>query len=178
MKIPRLLRPEEIECRVQRISEGKGRNEGKYFATLLLYKDARCDMRLLDETFGPENWQRDHKTERGNLFCGIGVWDEQKKVWVWKWDAGSESNQDAEKGHASDSFKRAGFNWGIGRELYTAPFVYIELMDKEYDIVQGKPKAKSLDAVVREINYNDKREIVSLVITDRKGNIVRYAYGK
>ena len=111
------LTAEEIECRIGMIKD-KG-------LSLLLYKDARCDMKILDETVGEFNWQRDHKECKGNLYCGISIYDENKKQWVTKWDCGSESNTEKEKGEASDSFKRAGFNWGIGRELYTSPFVWI-----------------------------------------------------
>lgn len=177
IKTPRTLTEDEIEVRVQSIAEGRGNRRGRYYAALLLYKDARCDMRLLDETFGPYNWQRDHKTENGNLFCGVGVWDAEKGQWIWKWDAGSESNQEAEKGHASDSFKRAGVNWGIGRELYTAPHIMIELTDGEYYTDQnGKARLKNQKYSVAEIGYNDRREISRLVIADKK-EMVRYCYG-
>lgn len=111
------LNVDEIECRIAQVKSNG--------VMLLLYKDARCDMKILDETVGQENWQRDHKEYKGNLFCGIGIWDKTNSQWVWKWDCGAESFSDKEKGEASDSFKRAGFNWGIGRELYTAPFVWI-----------------------------------------------------
>lgn len=107
----------EIECRI-----GMVKANG---LSLLLYKDARVDQNILDETVGPENWQRDHKECKGNLFCGISIWDDSKKQWVTKWDCGTESYAEKEKGEASDSFKRAGFNWGIGRELYTSPFIWI-----------------------------------------------------
>lgn len=92
--------------------------------TLLLYKDARCDMNILDETVGPMNWQRAHGRENAN--CIVSIYDKDKQMWVSKEDTGTESNTEAEKGLASDSFKRACFNWGIGRELYTAPFIWID----------------------------------------------------
>ena len=114
----RTLRADELDCRV-------GTCNDKGFS-LLLYKDARCDQNVLDETVGKENWQRDHKEVKGNLFCGVSIWDDSKKQWITKWDCGVESNTEKEKGEASDSFKRACFNWGIGRELYTAPFIYIK----------------------------------------------------
>lgn len=175
MKTPRLLRKDEIECRIQSLYEGKGANKGKVSAVLLLYKDARCDMDLLDETFGPMNWQRDHKEVNGDTYCGIGVWDEEKKQWVWKWDVGEESNQSAIKGRASDGIKRADVNWGIGRELYTAPFMYIEINENEYYKDQnGKLKAdKKTKFYVSDIRYNEKREINHLVIVDGSNN-VRY----
>lgn len=120
------LRADEIEVRVQSVKE-KG-------IVLLLYKNARCDMNILDETVGPENWQREHYECKGNLFCRVGINCDrvseaqfQHQEWVWKSDCGVESNTEAEKGEASDSFKRACFNWGIGRELYTAPFIFVPL---------------------------------------------------
>ena len=127
----RPLRADEIDCRVNTISE-KG-------LSLLLYKDARVDMDILDETVGAENWERDHKELKGNIYCGIGIWDEEKQRFIYKWDAGKESFSDSEKGEASDSFKRAGFNWGIGRELYTAPFIGIKALDDK-EIYKTKRK--------------------------------------
>jgi len=115
MKLFRTLNADEIECRVSRCTE-KG-------AILLLYKTARTDADLLDETFTPWNWKNDFKLIDGVLYGGIGIL--QNSEWVWKWDAGTESNTEAEKGRASDAFKRAGFKWGLGRELYSAPFVFI-----------------------------------------------------
>lgn len=91
----------------------------------MLYKDARCDMKILDETVGSENWQRSHELINGNLFCNVSIYDEEKKIWITKQDVGTESYTEKEKGQASDAFKRACFNWGIGRELYTSPFIWI-----------------------------------------------------
>ena len=118
----RNLRADEVEARVSQVTE-KG-------VVLLIYKDARCDMRILDETVGPENWQREHYECKGNLFCRVGINVAYENlddipIWVWKSDCGTESNTEAQKGEASDSFKRACFNWGIGRELYTAPFIWV-----------------------------------------------------
>ena len=121
MKQFRTLTAGDIECRVSTVSE-KG-------CSLLLYKDARCDMKILDETVGPENWQRSHELVNGNLFCNVSIWDEGKKEWITKQDVGTESYTEKEKGQASDAFKRACFNWGIGRELYTAPFIWINAED-------------------------------------------------
>lgn len=112
----RSLRADEVECRIGTVKEGKG-------VSLLLYKDARCDMNVLDETVGAMNWQKRYSRENAN--CEVGIWDDEKKQWVWKEDTGTESRTEAEKGLASDSFKRACFNWGIGRCLYTAPFIWI-----------------------------------------------------
>ena len=113
----RTLNANEIECRIGTIS-AKG-------CSLLLYKDARVDMKILDEVFGSGKWQRTHEVINGNLFCTIEIWNDEIKQWVKKQDVGTESFSEAQKGEASDSFKRAGFNVGIGRELYTAPFIWI-----------------------------------------------------
>lgn len=113
----RALRADEVECRIGTVKDGKG-------VSLLLYKDARCDMNILDETVGSMNWQKRYSRENAN--CEVGIWDESKSQWIWKEDTGTESNTEKEKGLASDSFKRACFNWGIGRELYTAPFIWIQ----------------------------------------------------
>lgn len=123
----RSLRADEVEARISTVSASG--------LSLLLYKDARCDMRVLDETVGPENWQREHYECKGNLFCRVGIrcGDE----WVWKSDCGAESYTEKEKGEASDSFKRACFNWGLGRELYTAPFIWIPVVDQN-----GSPNYK------------------------------------
>ena len=112
------LRPDEIDVRVGSVS-AKG-------VSLLLYKDARCDMNILDETYGVEGWQRKHEVINGNLYCGIGIYNKDINEWVWKWDCGTESYTEKEKGEASDSFKRAAFNVGIGRELYTAGFTFVQ----------------------------------------------------
>lgn len=160
----RPLQANEIECRV-------GHNTAKG-ASLLLYKDARVDMRMLDEIYGPTNWERYHEVVNGNLFCTVRVWDSEKGCWVSKQDVGTESNTEKEKGEASDSFKRACFNWGIGRELYTAPFIWVTLTDA--DMTNGKITTKFF---CREIGYNENREINHLVIVDGKGN-ARFTFGK
>lgn len=165
MKDIRLLRADEIDARVATVTP-KG-------CSLLLYKDARCDMRLLDETFGSMNWQRSHEVIDGNLYCNVSVWDEEKKIWVKKQDVGTESYTEKEKGQASDSFKRACFNFGIGRELYTAPFIWVATT-KDDLTPQGKIKTTFK---VQSIGYNDKKEINQLVIVDNKGN-KRYEMGK
>lgn len=163
----RTLYAQEIECRV-----GTMKTDG---CSLLLYKDARVDMRLLDEVFGAMNWKRTHEVIDGNLYCAIHIWDESKKEWVSKQDVGTESNTEKEKGQASDSFKRAGFNWGIGRELYTAPFIWIKLDASEVNSRNGKPSTYT-KFLVKEIGYNEQREINKLVIVDDKGR-VRYQIG-
>lgn len=170
-----LLTAQDIECRVQSVSRAK---TGRVGAVLLLYKDARVDMRILDQVFGPGNWQRTHEVINGNLFCNIDIWDAQKGAWVRKQDVGVESNTEKEKGQASDAFKRAGFNVGIGRELYTGPFIYVELADNEfYSEGQQNGRKEVLKCysntrfTVTHVAYNDRREICELVIADRNGNV-------
>lgn len=176
MKDIPLLKAEDIECRVQSTNKSKS---GKVGAVLLLYKNARVDMRILDETFGINGWQRTHEVINGNLFCNIDIWDEEKKCWIRKQDVGVPSNTEGEKGEASDAFKRAGFNVGIGRELYTAPFIYVELKDGEWYETNGKIKASnSLNFSVSEISYDEsRREIKSLSLTDSRG-CVRFSWSK
>lgn len=166
MKI-RTLMANEIECRVQSITE-KG-------AMLLLYKDARCDQKILDETFGPMNWQRKHTRDNAN--CIVSIWDVEKQQWVEKEDTGTESNTEKEKGLASDSFKRACFNWGIGRELYTAPFIFVKAED--INIIKRGNGLSTYDRFsVVDIDYNEEREISYLTIKNNKTNKLVYQYGK
>ena len=149
----RLLKANEIECRIGTFKEGKG-------ISLLLYKDARVDMRILDEVFGFDGWEREHQLIDGKLFCTVRVWSEKRGCWISKQDVGTESNTEKEKGQVSDSFKRACFNLGIGRELYTSPFIWIPAS-------MGYSKYEKFE--VKEIGYNDDREINMLVIVDSKG---------
>ena len=157
----RLLAASEIEIRVATISE-KG-------CSLLLYKDARCDMNILDETVGADRWQRKHYECKGNLFCSVGI--DFGGNWIWKDDCGSESYTEKEKGEASDSFKRACFNWGIGRELYTAPFIWIPA--EKVNITKKNDKSITYDKFrVGKIVCNDKRQISGLAIqSDKKGMV-------
>lgn len=159
----RLLKADEIECRISTINE-KG-------LSLLLYKTARTDANLLDETVGEDNWQNDFKLVDGVLYGGIGVNYEKtgpSGSFIWKWDAGVESNTEAEKGRASDAFKRAGFKHGIGRELYTAPFIWIP--SDKCEIKQGRNgKLACYDSfAVEKIAYNSKSEIYGLSIINAK----------
>ena len=163
----RLLTHDEIEVKVKQIS-AKG-------AVLLLYKTARVDMAILDEKYGAMNWQSDYKVVNDNLYCGIGVRNNETNEWVWKWDCGIESRADGEgnekKGEASDAFKRAGFKWGIGVELYTAPFTFAQVETEEKN---GKfyLKDKFQKFYVQGIWYDDNNEIAALVIVDQKGGTV------
>lgn len=155
----RLLRADEIECRVQSVKP-----QG---LVLLLYKDARCDQNILDETVGQMNWQRHHSRDNAN--CTVSIWDDDKKMWVEKEDTGTESNTEKEKGLASDSFKRACFNWGIGRELYSAPFIWISSQDCR--IKDGRCYDKF---VVSHIAYDKGRRISELEIVNTSISRVVY----
>lgn len=163
----RKLKASEIECRVGTVNE-KG-------CSLLLYKDARCDMRILDETFGAMSWKRSHEIIDGNLYCTVSVLSDVGE-WVSKQDVGVESFTEKEKGQASDSFKRACVNWGIGRELYTSPFIWVNHADKEAYQKNGKYQTYQ-SYHVTEIGYNAEGEINALAIADSKGN-ERYRYGR
>ncbi|MDZ4994016.1 hypothetical protein GNF80_13715 [Clostridium perfringens] len=159
----RTLKESEIDVRVATVTE-KG-------VSLLLYKDARCDMNILDEAVGPMNWQRSHTRDNAN--CIVSIWDEDKKQWISKEDTGTESFTEKEKGQASDSFKRACFNWGIGRELYTSPFIWIAAKDCNIK-PKGNGKFTCMDRFkVKEIVYEDK-VIKKLVIWNN--NLNRQAY--
>ena len=163
----RLLKADEIDCRVGSVTD-KG-------VSLLLYKDARVDMRLLDEVVGCMNWKREHEIINGNLYCTVSIFNEATGQWVSKQDVGVESNTEKEKGQASDAFKRACFNWGIGRELYTSPFVWINLGQNEWRFGVGGKKQPAIKFYVKEIGYKDNK-VSKLVIVDDKG-VERYTYG-
>lgn len=154
----RKLKANEIDCRIGTTSE-KG-------LSLLLYKDARVDMTILDETVGAMNWKREHT--RDNQNCIVSIYDSDKKEWVGKEDVGTQSNTEAEKGLASDSFKRACVNWGIGRELYSAPFIWVKREDANI-IMSGNGKYRCNDkfAVLR-LTYNKAGDIDGLAISNTK----------
>jgi hypothetical protein len=151
------LRADEIEVRVAQAKENG--------VSLLLYKDARCDQNILDETVGAMNWMRSHTRDNAN--CIVSLWDSEKKQWISKEDTGTESNTEKEKGLASDSFKRACFNWGIGRELYTAPFIWITPEDC-VSLRNNGQTWKCFDSfAVQKIVIENKR-IVALAIKNLK----------
>lgn len=162
----RTLRADEIELRVGSVS-GKG-------FSLLLYKDARCDMNILDETVGAMRWKRSHSRDNAN--CIVSIYNSEIGEWVSKEDAGTESFTEKEKGIASDSFKRACVNWGIGRELYTSPFIWIKDHVAQKD---GKWKTDGYDRELRVkvIEYDDKRCVSNLVICDKNNKVV-YKFGQ
>ncbi len=164
----RTLNTSEIDVRISTVKA-----DG---ISLLLYKDARCDMNILDETVGAENWTRSHEVINGNLFCNVGIKIEKGDKrefgeWVFKQDVGTESYAEKEKGQASDSFKRACFNWGIGRELYTAPFIWIpsDKCNIEATEYKGKKTYKCNDGFyVSQIFYDDNKRIIALAINNAK----------
>ena len=165
------LKASEIECRI-----GQVKDNG---LTLLLYKDARVDMAILDETVGADNWEREHYECKGNLYCRVGIntryaIPDLPDRWVWKSDCGAESNTEAEKGEASDSFKRACTNWGIGRELYTAPRIYIKLENGEWTdtTYNGKTTTQMTQTFyVDSIEYDEDGNIIRIAINDKNGNL-------
>lgn len=169
MKPFRTLRADEIDCRIAKVKQSG--------ITLLLYKDARCDMNILDETVGPLNWQRSHSRENAN--CTVSIWDDERKHWVSKEDTGTESFTEKEKGLASDSFKRACFNWGIGRELYTAPFIFVKSGDCKVESKRsGSGYTCNDHFYVSDIGYDDNRVINRLQIRHQKSSKVVFDLGK
>lgn len=165
----RKLKADEIECRVS-IVKSNG-------ISLLLYKDARCDMNILDEEIGPMNWTRSHS--RNNANCTVSIWDQDKCQWISKEDTGKESFTEKEKGLASDSFKRACFNWGIGRELYTAPFIWInEFKCKIEEKKDKKGFTCSDNFYVSVIDYDEMGCISVLQIKNSKTHKVVYELGQ
>lgn len=169
----RALTPKETDCRVKSVVQ----RQNWLGVMLLLYKNARADMNILDETVGPEKWQRDHFECKGNLFCRVGILVDRPNgsEWVWKADCGSESNTEKEKGESSDSFKRACINWGIGRELYTAPTIMIDSNNCNI-FTDSKGKQKCNDPFyVREMVVKNGR-ITHLVIFNGAKNIYRNVY--
>ena len=162
----RLLTADEIDVRVAQTTN----YNGVVKVNLLLYKDARVDMKILDELYGTMGWKRSHQLIGDRLYCTIEVWDTEKGCWIAKQDVGTESNTEPEKGQASDAFKRAGFNWGIGRELYTAPKIQVTLNQKEYADRGGRIQVWASFSV-GVIDYDEDRKINRLAIIDKAGNI-------
>lgn len=167
----RTLHADEIELRVGVTTKGG--------FSLLLYKTARTDMQLLDEAIGSMNWQRSHEVINGNLCCTISIWDAEKGQWISKQDVGTENQMEKEKSTFSDAMKRSGFNWGIGRELYTAPFIWVKgHVEPDQRARSGyKADQKYVGGLkVSAIEYSEKRSITKLVIEDEDGSIA-YSYG-
>lgn len=131
LKLNTPLKINEIDFRVQSINKGG-------YATILAYKDARVDMNRLDAVYGVEGWQKKYEIIDGKLFCSVGIWSKTTSQWIWKQDVGTESNTEKEKGEASDAFKRACFNLGIGRELYEYPIIQVKLNTNEFELKGDK----------------------------------------
>ena len=168
----RLLSKEDIDVRVAQTNIYNNNGQQVVKVNLLLYKNARVDMKILDELFTPMGWKRTHKLIGDRLYCCVEVYNPETKEWVCKEDVGVESNTEAEKGQASDSFKRACVNWGIGRELYTAPKISIELNENEYTKDQNSRIKVWAYFSVKSIGYDSKtRTITSLEIQDKFGNV-------
>ncbi len=161
----RLLKASEIECRIGIIKENG--------LSLLLYKDARADMKILDEVYGPSNWKRKHEMVGNSLYCTVSIWDEDKGQWISKSDVGTESYTEKEKGQASDSFKRACVSIGIGRELYAAPFVWVSSDKAKIQPNNGKYYCNERFKVTK-IGYNRDREIEELTIINANTGAVVY----
>lgn len=167
----RPLRADEIELRVHTVKK----DDSKQGCSLLLYKNARCDMNILDEVFGIFGWSRMQEEINGHLYCTVSLWDGSQ--WVSKQDVGVESFADKEKGESSDAFKRACVNIGIGRELYDVPFIWIPLAANEIRESNGKaslvPKVKF---EVSEVEHDEKKRIILLKIKDQNGK-ERFSFG-
>ena len=171
IKLNTPLTIKEVDFRVQSVNKGG-------YATILAYKDARVDMNRLDAVYGVDGWQKKYEVINGNLFCSIGIYSEYLKEWIWKQDVGTESNTEKEKGQASDAFKRAGFNFGIGRELYDYPLIQLKLNADEFEVKewQGKQVAKTTFKFnLKEWTWGSKFDengiLVSLAAKDQNGNL-------
>lgn len=174
MNFNELSRPldiSDVDFRVQSINNGG-------YATILAYKDARVDMNRLDEVCGIGYWKRDFKEISGKLYCGVAVYNKEISEWIWKWDVGTESMTEATKGLASDAFKRACFNLGIGRELYDYPIISVKLNDNEWTKDGGRPK-QTYNLHIRDwkwySEFTDGR-ITFLAAKDENGK-VRFKWG-
>ena len=165
IKLNTPLKIDEIDFRVQSVSKS-GR------ATILAYKDARVDMNRLDAVYGVDGWQKKYDLIDGKLFCSVGIYSEKLNQWIWKQDVGTESNTEKEKGQASDAFKRACFNLGIGRELYDYPLIQVQLTDREFDKSTGKV---TWDFKLKEwkwgSEFDENGVLVKLAAKDENGNL-------
>jgi len=169
-KLSEPLTIDQIDFRVQSVNKGS-------YVTILVYKDARADMQRLDDVCGPLGWQRRHCRENHN--CIVSIWDKESSQWIQKEDTGTESNAEAQKGLASDSFKRACFNWGIGRELYDYPLISFKLKPNEVDLTGQKPKA-TWDFKLKEWKWHSEfedKKMTFLGCKDEKGNL-RFKWGE
>lgn len=160
---------EDIDFRVQSINKGG-------YATILAYKDARVDMKRLDDVVGIEGWKKDYKIIEGRLYCGVAI--KHDGEWIWKWDVGTESNTEAEKGQASDAFKRACFNLGIGRELYDYPSIQVKLNPDEFEVDGNRARATwklQIKTWTWGIKQSEDGTVLQLAAKDSTG-AVRFNY--
>ena len=156
----RTLRPEDVEVRTQKVSVNRN---GVVTMSCLIYKNARVDRAILDETFGPFRWKNEYTVVNNNLFCSISIKDDQGE-WITRQDVGVRSNIEREKGEASDAFKRAAFAWGIGVELYNAPDIDIRLNQGEF-YTKGQNTYPSIKLMVSQLDVDPAtREIITLEI--------------
>lgn len=170
LKLNTPLTIDEIDFRVQSVNKGG-------YATILAYKDARVDMNRLDAVYGVGYWQKKYDVINYNLFCSVGVWNKELNQWVWVQDVGTESMAEKEKGQASDAFKRACFNLGIGRELYDYPIIQVKLLDDELDKTTGKPNWNfKLKEWVWFSQFNENGKLNYLGAKDQNGK-VRFQFG-
>lgn len=172
LKLNTPLTIDEIDFRVQSINKGG-------YATILAYKDARVDMNRLDSVYGVGYWQKKYEVIKDNLFCSVGVWNKELNQWVWVQDVGTESMAEKEKGQASDAFKRACFNLGIGRELYEYPLIQIKLEPTEFEIKNDKAYPTfnfKLKEWVWFSQFNENGKLDYLGVKDQN-NKVRFQYG-
>lgn len=175
LKLNTPLKIDEIDFRVQSVNKGG-------YATILAYKDARVDMNRLDAVIGFEYWQKKYELIDNHLFCSIGIFNKTINQWIWKQDVGTESNTEKEKGEASDAFKRACFNLGIGRELYDYPLIQVKLNANEFKIenYQGKEVVKTtfdfkLKEWIWESEFDENGKLILLIAKDNL-NKIRFEY--
>ena len=170
LKLNTPLSIDEIDFRVQSINKGG-------YATILAYKDARVDMKRLDDVYGAEYWQKKYELIDSHLFCSIGIWNREIAQWIWKQDVGTESNTEKEKGEASDAFKRACFNLGIGRELYDYPLIQVKLADNEFDKTTCKPTFAFQLKKWNWFSTFENGKITKLTCKDNNG-FIRFQFGE
>jgi hypothetical protein len=172
MRLNDPLTADQIEFRIQSISS-------KGWAIILPYKDARVDMERLDSVYGVEGWQRKHEFKDGRLYCSVGIHSEKLGQWVWKEDVGTQSNTEQDKGQASDAFKRACFNLGIGRELYDYPLIMAQLYQGEFTD-QGNKGKQTYGLKLKQWKWSTQftdGKLNRLAAKDQSGNI-RFDWGK
>ena len=173
MELNTPLTVDEIDFRIQSVNNGK-------YATILAYKDARADMNRLDAVYGVDGWQKEYREINGRLYCRVGIYSDTLKQWVWKEDVGTESNTEKEKGQASDAFKRACFNLGIGRELYDYPVISFKFNDNEVS-KYGDKWRPNWDVKINEwkwaTQFDDNGKIKFIGVKDTSGKL-RFKWGE